>query len=75
LAESNTSGVQPEQVDTDQDRYPTLNKVFHRILQEIEIPGNHVSRVLVECLPSGEATYKVTPARADEYIGGYLPPE
>jgi hypothetical protein len=75
LTESTSSGVQQEQVDTDEDRYPTLNKVFHRILQEIEIPGNRVSRVLVECLPSGEATYKVTPARADDYVGGYLPPQ
>lgn len=58
--------------DHNVDRYPNLSQVLTRIQQEPEIPKEGVERVEVTCLASGEATYRVWAARAEEPVGGYL---
>lgn len=56
------------------DRYPEFNQAMRRIIQEADIPDGPIERVEVTFLASGEATYRVWQARAEESEGGYLPP-
>jgi hypothetical protein len=62
------------QVDTDTDRYPDLKGVVASILDDPNLPQGPVERLEVTCLASGEATYRVWAARAEDPEGGYIPP-
>lgn len=61
--------------DHNQDRFPTLERVFQRIMQEEDVPKTGVLRVEIGCQANGEATYRVTARDAVEDIGGFLPAE
>jgi hypothetical protein len=63
---------QEQQIDPDKDRYPSIRKAIHAALQDEDFPQGDVERFEVTCLASGEATYRVWAARADEPLGGYL---
>lgn len=56
------------------DKYRDLRQVVTAMLDDAEIPKEGVDRVEIECLPGGDAVYRVWGARADDFIGGYLPP-
>lgn len=60
-------------VDTDSDRFPSLNKVLHLMRDLPDMPTGPVQRVEVHLHASGEATYNVWAARAEEPVGGYIP--
>lgn len=60
-------------IDTNKDRYPTVEKVFAKVVQRLDQPKAPIERVEVTCLASGEATYRVWLARAEEPDAGYLP--
>lgn len=60
-----------DEVDTDSDRYPNVHDVLARIGQLPELEDAQVERVEVHCFASGEATYRVWPARAEEPEQGY----
>lgn len=60
------------ELDTDRDRYPSFSKLLRKILEEVELPDAPVERLEVTCLASGEATYRIWSARAEEPEGGYL---
>ena len=47
---------------------------MQRILKEAELPEGTIERLEVTFLASGEGTYRVWPARAEDPEGGYLPP-
>jgi hypothetical protein len=59
--------------DHNEDRFPTLKKVFAAVLNEPEIPDTGVLRVEIGCQANGEATYRVWTRGAEEEIGGFLP--
>jgi len=61
--------------DHNEDRYPTLDYVFARVLDAIGDEVLAVERVEVAALASGECTYRVWPARAEEPEQGYFPPD
>lgn len=62
-----------KKVDTDSDRYPTLDKVLSAIQQQVSTEVTVVERFELTALANGEANYRVWPPRADEPIGGFLP--
>jgi len=62
------------QHDTDVDRYPSLDYCFARVLDAIGDDIETVERIEVSALASGECTYRVWPARAEEPEQGYFPP-
>ena len=62
-----------QETDTDTDRYPEVKEALNRILSDAELPKGPVERIEVTFLASGEATYRVWQARAEEPDGGYLP--
>ena len=61
--------------EANKDRYPDFAQVLSRIQSESDALGKHVERLEIYTLPNGEATYRVWLPRADEPLGGYLPPE
>ena len=61
--------------DHNVDRYPNFDKAMRRIMRDAELPSGPIERLEVTFLASGEATYRVWAARAEEPDGGYLPPE
>lgn len=63
------------QFDTDADRYPSIKEVFAVVLDRLGEEDSPVERVEVTALASGEATYRVWPAREEDPETGYLPPE
>jgi len=63
-----------EQLDFDSDRHPTPRKALHRVANEGVIPDAPVEWIEVNCLASGELTYRWRTPRADEAEGGYLGP-
>jgi len=65
--------VGSEAIDTDADRYPSLEHVVAALLADENIPQTAIEKVEITCLASGEATYRVWAARAEEPEGGYLP--
>jgi hypothetical protein len=64
----------PPKMDTDADRYPALEGVLRAVLASPEIPSGPIERVEVNCLASGEATWRVWTPKADEPEGGYFAP-
>jgi hypothetical protein len=60
-------------VDTDQDRYPTLGRVLSLISEDIDFEGVRVQRVEITCLANGDATYRWWRPRAEEPEGGFFP--
>lgn len=74
MAESGTPGANAGQIDTDQDRYPELIDVVNTVLEDPNVGGGPVERVEITCLASGEATYRIWPARAEEPELGYMFP-
>lgn len=61
--------------DHDVDNYPSIASVLRAILKRLEDTTTPVERVEVTALASGEATYRITPARAEEPEGGYFAPD
>lgn len=59
--------------DHNVDRYPNIEDVFAKVVQRLENPEAPVERLEVTSLASGEATYRVWTARAEEPETGYLP--
>jgi hypothetical protein len=59
--------------NTEVDRYPELKKVLQAVSDAQDLPEGPIERLEVTCLASGEATYRVWAARAEEPEGGYLP--
>jgi hypothetical protein len=57
--------------NTDEDRYPSIRKVVHKVLDEDDFPEGAVERLEVTCLASGEATWRVWRPREDDHLGGY----
>lgn len=60
--------------DHNQDRHPTFDQVMQRISHEADLPTGPVERLEVNCLASGELTYRWWTPRAEEPEGGYLGP-
>lgn len=54
-----------------EDRYSELERVIHQVLSDPDFPDGPHERFEVTLLASGEATWRVWPARAGEPIGGY----
>ena len=59
------------QWDPDADHYQEITNVIARVLDEEDFPEGEVERVEVTCLPNGEATWRVWPARADQPLEGF----
>jgi len=57
----------------DEDRYLTAQEALEKILQAEDFPEGQVERIEVTLLASGDATWRVWPARAEEPVGGYIP--
>jgi len=60
--------------DPNADRYPKPKDGLRRVLDQMDVPEHPIERLEVTFLASGEATYRVWAARAEEPDGGYLPP-
>lgn len=73
VAKDPKSARDAQAVDTDTDRYPDLTDVFSKILETTDLPEGPVELVSVSCFAGGDATYRITPARAEEPIIGYIP--
>lgn len=63
------------EIDTDQDRFPVLRHVLHRILEDTRFAEQQVERIEVNLHATGEANYRLWPPRAEEPEIGYYPPE
>ena len=63
----------PPDFDPNEDRYPDITHVFAEIEAREELKKTPIDRVMVHAFASGEATYKVWPARAEEPVEGYIP--
>lgn len=63
-------------MDTDAtaDRYRDATEVIREVVSSEDFPEGDVERIEISLLASGEATYRVWPARAEDPVGGYLPP-
>ena len=72
---ADTREMLPSDFDPDADRYPSLDRVIQALKDDVDIPDGPVERVEMTFLASGEATYRVWTARAEEPAGGYLPPQ
>jgi hypothetical protein len=59
-------------VDTDTDRYPTLNDVMRRIVAEAEVGDSPVERIEINLFANGDATYRSWAPHADEPEGGFV---
>ena len=63
-----------ESIDHNEDRYPDFMDAVNGMIENVDIPDGPIERLELTFLASGEATYRVWPARAEEPIGGYIPP-
>jgi hypothetical protein len=63
----------PAEIDPNEDRYPKIQDVLAAVAAADELPETGVDRVEVHCFASGEATYRVWAARAEEPHVGYFP--
>jgi len=63
-----------QELDTELDRYPTLEEIFSKILDAVDVTDGPVDRIEVTALASGECTYRVWQARTEEPEQGYFPP-
>jgi len=52
------------------DRYPNLKRVATRVFNEDDFPKGDVERIEITGVASGEATYRVWEARAEEPFSG-----
>lgn len=59
-------------VDHNVDRFPPLDKVLAAIRENPDMPEGEVERIEINCLASGDATYRVWAPRAEEPVGGYI---
>jgi hypothetical protein len=59
-----------EEFDAEADHYPPLIDVIRAVVESENIPPDPVERFEVTLLANGQATYRVWPARAEEYEGG-----
>lgn len=59
--------------NADADRYPSMEKVIAKVFEDPEYPKGDVDRIEVYAQASGEASYRVYPARSEEPVIGYLP--
>lgn len=58
--------------DHNEDRYPDAFEILSRVQDEVDLPKGGVDRIEVECLPSGEAVWRVWAARAEDPESGYF---
>lgn len=58
-----------------EDRYPSAHHALHAVINADDFPEGPVERIEVYCLASGEATWRVWEARAEEPQGGHLSEE
>jgi hypothetical protein len=63
-----------EGIDPNVDRYPDLDRVIRHIEDDLDLPDGPIERLELTFLASGEATYRVWAARAEDPEGGYIPP-
>lgn len=68
-----SNGESPRNIDTDSDRYPTLNEVLSSISTHIDDGNIVVERVEVTALANGECTYRYWEPRSEEPEGGFMP--
>lgn len=61
------------QVDTEQDRFPNVFEVLQRMISDSELTDGPVQLIEITTFASGEACYRVWPARAEEPEIGYFP--
>ena len=61
-----------EETPATQDRYPSLDKVIDEVFDAEDFPEGPIERFEITCLASGDATYRVWPARAEEPESGYF---
>lgn len=59
------------EVNPDEDRYPSLKKVLHRIGQEEDLPHGSIERVEVHMFADGSATWRAWKPRSDDIVGGF----
>jgi hypothetical protein len=59
-----------EGFDPSADRYPDIRDVVDKVLDDPDFPSGDVDRIEVTALATGEATWRVWPARAEEPVGG-----
>lgn len=65
--------TEEKKVNTDADRYPKFKEGMRRILDESNVPDDEVSRLEVNFLPNGEATYRYWIRKDEDSEGGVLP--
>ena len=53
-----------------EDRYPDIRSVVQEVLNAEDFPEGDVDRIEINCLGTGQATWRVWAARADEPVGG-----
>lgn len=75
MDQSPITGPTGAQFDHNVDRYPALEDIFAKVLERLDVPELTVERVEVTALASGEATYRVWPAREEDPETGYISPE
>jgi len=62
------------QEDAASDRFPAFADVLDRIQREPDFPHDGVERIEINCMPSGQATWRAWRPRDDEPVGGVLDP-
>lgn len=67
--EAKRQGVLAE-FDPDRDYYPDLNTVIQSAFGHEDWPTGKIERFEVTCLANGQGTWRVWPARGDEFVGG-----
>lgn len=60
------------QAPSTEDRYPSAHRAIQAVINADDFPEGPVERIEVYCLASGEATWRVWEARAEEAVGGHL---
>jgi len=60
------------EANTDEDRYLDAATALQKIVAADDFPQGQVERIEVTMLASGECTWRVWPARAEEPVGGYI---
>jgi cellulase/cellobiase CelA1 len=64
----------PDETEQDEfgDRYPDPLSVIERVVHEDDFPSGDVERIEITMVASGEATWRVWAARAEEPVGGVI---
>lgn len=72
MGKSRRTGEDQQELDPNKDHYPTFDQAVRGIRDAVDIPGDVVEYIEINCLKNGEVTYRYWRPYAEEPEGGYL---